>query len=172
MATVAKDYNGILTKGLEASLATTPIEDGRLRYTTDTGRVYLDSVTGDNVERITISDVIQGYTEAEILALGNPLPKFYFASDNGHLYVYNNVTDEWFDLSALFLTEDTTSDGDMIIWFSDTDSKSPMYNSNFTYNPKTGSFKVTKIVADSAQIGGMNITVSVEGNKRLIEFTF
>ena len=44
---VPKEYNKIFTKGLQSALNNTPIEDGKLRFTTDTGRLYIDIVEGE-----------------------------------------------------------------------------------------------------------------------------
>ena len=52
-----KDYTQILSKGLESSLASTPIEDGKIRYCTDTGRVYLDQKSDGHESRIRLSDI-------------------------------------------------------------------------------------------------------------------
>ena len=77
-------YVKVLSKGLEANLP--GIEDGKLRFTTDTGRLFLDS----DDKRTEITDFVKGLTEEQILATQSPLPKFYLSSDTNLLYFYNN----------------------------------------------------------------------------------
>ena len=60
---VPKEYNRIFTKGLQSALNNTPIEDGKLRFTTDTGRLYLDIVEGGNKSLARISAIEDVYTE-------------------------------------------------------------------------------------------------------------
>ena len=70
-----KDYIQVLTKGLESSLNTTEIEDGKLRFTTDTRNLYLDLVESGVKRRIKISDIDDTLTEEEIFSTLAPLPK-------------------------------------------------------------------------------------------------
>ena len=86
---MASTYSRILTKGYHSALASTPIEDGKLRFTVDTGQIFLD----DNNERVEISDFIKIDTEAEILSTLAPLPKFYYARDTKRFLMY--VNGEW-----------------------------------------------------------------------------
>ena len=86
---MASTYSRILTKGYHSALASTPIEDGKLRFTVDTGQIFLD----DNDERVEISDFIKIDTEAEILTTLAPLPKFYYARDTKRFLMY--VNGEW-----------------------------------------------------------------------------
>ena len=83
---MASTYSRILTKGYHSALASTPIEDGKLRFTVDTGQIFLD----DNNERVEISDFIKIDTEAEILSTLAPLPKFYYARDTKRFLMYVN----------------------------------------------------------------------------------
>ena len=86
-------YNRILSKGIEAELPA--VSDGKLRFTTDTGRLFLD--TGSS--RVEISDFIKGKTAEEITGLLAPLPKFYLASDTNILYFYAGGS--WNTIKAL-----------------------------------------------------------------------
>ena len=74
----------VLSKGKESSLDNLDIENGKLRFTTDTGRLFLD----DDGKRIEITDFVKGLTKDEILSIEDPLPKFYFAIDTYELYYY------------------------------------------------------------------------------------
>ena len=86
---MAQTYNKILTKGYYSALGTTPTEDGKLRFTVDTGQLFLDNQN----ERIEITDFVKGQTEEEIRTTLAPLPKFYYASDTKRFLVY--VDGEW-----------------------------------------------------------------------------
>jgi len=92
----ATTYNKILSKGIEANL---PVNIGlnKLRFTTDTGRLFLDN---EGVERVEITDFIKGKTKAEIIGTLAPLPKFYLASDTQELYYYDTTDDEWKSLAV------------------------------------------------------------------------
>lgn len=88
----ATTYNKILSKGIEANL---PVNIGlnKLRFTTDTGRLFLDN---EGTERVEITDFVKGKTKEEILGTLAPLPKFYLSSDTQELYYYDTTgTGEW-----------------------------------------------------------------------------
>ena len=51
MAVPTVTYSEILTKGLKSALATTEIENGKLRFATDTGELFLD----DNNNRTNLN---------------------------------------------------------------------------------------------------------------------
>lgn len=85
------NFQNQLTRGIQSALDKTSIDDGKLRFTIDTGRLYLDNE--DN--RIEITDFITEYTEEEILATLAPLPKFYFAKDTHSIFVYSINDDDW-----------------------------------------------------------------------------
>ncbi len=88
---MANTYSPILTKGTEASLVN--FVEGKLRFTTDTGRIFLD--TGSN-SRIEYTDFVKGMTEAEIKALTTGiLPKLYMSSDTSTLFYYDSTNTEW-----------------------------------------------------------------------------
>jgi hypothetical protein len=78
-----------LTRGIQSALDKTSIEDGKLRFTTDTGRLFLDNGS----DRIEITDFIKGKTEEEILDIIAPLPKFYYANDTHAIFVHDGS--EW-----------------------------------------------------------------------------
>lgn len=88
-------YSQILTKGYQSALLNTPIENGKIRVTTDTSQLFIDI---DN-SRIEITDIIKDLTEEEIKSLLVPLPKFYLASDTYKLLVYNTDNDEWVNVA-------------------------------------------------------------------------
>lgn len=148
--------SSVLTKGLQSSLASTPIEDGKLRFTTDTGRLYLDTVEGEAKSRIRISSVEDSYTEEEILALIAPLPKIYIASDTGRAYV--SVGDSWIDIGPIILQK--AEDGkELFLWMSTDDGDQPNYDIDLSYNTTTKTFKSTNIKATSSiEVGNMIIT--------------
>ena len=71
-----------LTRGTKAKIDATPIEDGKIRFCTDEGRLYIDY----NDKRIEVSDVITDKTAAQLKVLQNPLKKLYLASDTKAIY--------------------------------------------------------------------------------------
>lgn len=83
-------YPQFLTRGLSTNLNSTTIEDGKIRFTTDEGKLYIDYGTGANAKRFAISDVVTGLTEAQIRALASPEDKLYLASDSKNILVYVN----------------------------------------------------------------------------------
>ena len=101
-------YNKILSKGIEADLPA-QINEGKLRFTTDTRRLFLD-VDGQRVE---YSDFIKGNTEDEIKGILAPLPKFYLASDTKTLWYYDSgwksISTEYADESSHSINADTAT---------------------------------------------------------------
>ena len=83
------DFQRRLTRGIQSALDKTSIEDGKLRFTTDTGRLFLDN----GLDRVEITDFVKGKTEEEIRDIIAPLPKFYFASDTKAILIYDG--DDW-----------------------------------------------------------------------------
>ena len=81
-------YPQFLTRGLSTNLNSTTIEDGKIRFTTDEGKLYIDYGTGGSAKRFAISDVVTGLTEAQIRALASPEDKLYLASDSKNILVY------------------------------------------------------------------------------------
>ena len=159
-----------LTRGLESSLDKTPIEDGKLRYTVDTGKCFLDYVGEDNIPvRIRISDIVFGNTEVEIKAIVNPMQKLYISSDTAK--VFYNINGSWKEVNALKLVENSDN-SNKVLWFSSTEDSSPMYNTDLAYNPSTNTLSVSNIVvANSIKIGNMMITETVtEEMDHIVDF--
>ena len=97
-------YNKILSRGIEANLPA--IEDGKLRFTTDTGRLFLDV---DNA-RVEITDFVKGNTEAQILSTLAPLPKLYLASDTKKIFYYDTAEEDWVSITADNVSHAATAD--------------------------------------------------------------
>ena len=89
-------YNHIFTKGPESALPAT-FDEGKIRFTVDTGRLFVDGQNG----RTEISDFIKGMTEAEIKAQLAPLAnKIYISSDTNKFMIYDNsVTGNWINIA-------------------------------------------------------------------------
>lgn len=83
---MANVFNKLLTRGVNSALSSVAVDDGKIRFATDTEQLFIDTSS----KRIEISDVIKEHTESEILAILAPLPKLYLASDTGKLYSYND----------------------------------------------------------------------------------
>ena len=81
----------IMTRGYQEKIDKTPIEDGKLRFGIDSGRLFIDTKNA----RIEVTDFVKGLTYAEMTALKNPLPKVYLASDTLHMYTYNAKSGQW-----------------------------------------------------------------------------
>lgn len=96
---MANTYFNILTRGLESSLANLAIEDGKIRFTTDSGKLYVEhKAEGEETgSRIQITDFVKGNTEEQIKAILAPTDKFYLASDTHHVFIYDNA--EWVDVT-------------------------------------------------------------------------
>lgn len=163
------DNTSILTKGLQSELNTTPITDGLLRFTTDTGRLYLDV----NSSRVLISETVDLYTEQEIKSLLAPLPKVYVSSDTHRSYVYSYTSLSWIDLAAVKLTVSTSSNTEQPIWFSLTTDEQPKYDANLTYNTSTDTLTAPTIKATTGYVGNMRIqNVQNADNSHTITFDF
>lgn len=78
------DYKNILTKGNKSSLEQTSVEEGTIRFTKDTSELFIDS----DGTRHQITDVVKGYTEAEIKSLLAPIPKIYLSKDTHKFLIY------------------------------------------------------------------------------------
>ena len=78
------DYKKILTKGNRSSLEQTSVEEGTIRFTKDTSELFIDS----DGTRHQITDVVKGYTEAEIKSLLAPIPKIYLSKDTHKFLIY------------------------------------------------------------------------------------
>ena len=162
MAVPTVTYSEILTKGLKSALATTEVENGKLRFATDTGELFLD----DNNSRTKISDIIDTYTEAQIFQILAPLPKIYLSSDTHKMYV--NVSGVWYDISAIDLSEVSSSETtNNVIWFSRSTNNDPKYDSDLYYDPAN-----KKLVMTKAKIGDMEIssTTDLESGEVTVDF--
>ena len=160
------DIKRILSKGLESSLANTPIVDGKLRYCTDTGRVYLDQEVDGNKSRIKLSDIEDIYTEEQLSELIAPsTTKIYVAKDTHRLYKYSNG--EWFDLSGVLPKLADPNIEDRYIWFGETNDTAPLYDKDLSYNTSTKTLKVNNI--EVSTINGLKITTESisDGSKRI-----
>lgn len=71
-----------LTRGTQAAIDRTPVEHGKLRWSTDTQRLFMDY----NNIRIEYTDIIRGLTDAQIKNLSKPADKIYVATDTHYLY--------------------------------------------------------------------------------------
>lgn len=80
------DFVKYLTKGIESHLLNLPIEPGKLRFVTDTMKIFLDLYDGTRIE---FSDFIKNLTEDQILSTITPLPKLYLASDTHKIYIHD-----------------------------------------------------------------------------------
>jgi hypothetical protein len=82
------NFDRTLSKGTEYSLSQTPIENGKIRLTTDTKKLFFDV----NDSRFELTDFISNYTEEEIknISISNVTSKFYLAKDNFKLYKFIN----------------------------------------------------------------------------------
>lgn len=167
-----KDYIQVLTKGLESSLDTTEIEDGKLRFTTDTRNLYLDLVESGVKKRIKISDIDNTLTEEEIFSILAPLPKIYISKDTHRAYVSAGL--EWIDLAAVQLSLSEIKDLDVPLWFSEKDSTQPVYSEDLTYNTSKKELKAVNMKASkSITVDGLVITDTVdENNFHTVEFSF
>jgi hypothetical protein len=93
---MANTYSPILTKGTEADLKS--FVEGKLRFTVDTGRIFLD--TGAS-SRIEYTDFVKGLTETQILALTTGiLPKVYMSSDTFKLFYYDTTSSTWKSITS------------------------------------------------------------------------
>lgn len=128
-------YNTVLSKGLQANLPNT-IADCKLRFTTDTKRLYIDA----NTERIQITDAIYDYTEAQIRALVTYLPKLYVASDTGVLFVSNGSTIKEVVFSPVAVTDNNA----YYITISNSTTKNG-YNTGLSFNPSTKAMTIGNI---------------------------
>lgn len=78
-------YEQHLSRGLQETIDKTPIVDGKLRFSVDQARIFIDLAN----ERIEFTDFVKGLTVNEIKALTNPLPKMYLSSDTHQFMMYH-----------------------------------------------------------------------------------
>ena len=164
-----------MTRGLSSALDSTPIEDGTFRYCIDTGKVFLDSGSGESGKRIPLNDIVTTYNDYEIKKMSTPSTKLYLASDTKKLYIYLN-TIGWYNLTGSKLSTDD-EDKQNGVWFSDPtktedNTSTPSYDKDFNYNPGTKTLNVINLNSKSANIGNLNITTSTVDDKRIVDFSF
>lgn len=87
-------YEQHLSRGYQETIDHTPIEDGKLRFSVDQARIFIDLAN----ERIEFTDFVKGLTSNEIRALVNPLPKMYLTSDTHQFMMYH--AGEWITYGA------------------------------------------------------------------------
>lgn len=81
----------ILTRGSQSKIDSTPIEDGKLRFGIDSGRLFVDSKNA----RVEITDFVKGLSYQEIISLQSPLRKLYLSTDTHQILMYNFYTEKW-----------------------------------------------------------------------------
>ena len=131
-------------RGLDSSLDKTSHVEGNILLTTDTGRLFVD-IDGKRIEVTDFSKM----TESEILATLTPLPKFYFATDTGYLYYYN---DGWKTINSsnsalahkIIALENPTTKA-YIMGIIGPNGETPIYDSNVYLDTESGSLHVSKI---------------------------
>lgn len=166
-------YEKMLSRGLKSSLSATPIEDGKLRYTTDTGECFLDfkDPTDTSLKRVKISDVVFGYTEAQIKALNKYQEKLYVATDTAAM-LYNTGSG-WMRVGGATLAQDFQNKN-YVLWFSDPSDEQPKYNTGITFNPSTNTLSTgAVVVSKSITVGHMIITDELtDENDHNVDFDF
>ena len=90
------DFFKPLTKGTEEIISQTPVEPDKLRFTTDTGKLFFDTENG----RLEISDIEKNLTDMEIKQLGTYGDKIYIGSDTSRAYVYNKTLNQLMEIGA------------------------------------------------------------------------
>ena len=88
--------NNILKRGLQQSVDNQPIVDGKIYFSTDQNRLFMDIVN----ERVEFSDFIRGLSYEEIINLNSPLPKMYLSTDTRQLLSYDFTNEQWVTYSG------------------------------------------------------------------------
>lgn len=83
----------IMTRGYQETIDNTAIQDGKIRFAVDSGRLFFD--VGNSL-RIEVTDYIKGLTLSDIANLKNPLPKLYLTADTHQFYMYDRKKEQWF----------------------------------------------------------------------------
>lgn len=175
MSDASSSYTQILTKGTQSELNSKSIEDGVLRYTTDTGCLYLDISNDTETKRLKISDIDNSKTEEEIFNIIAPLPKIYVSSDTHRAFVSSGLN--MVDLAEINLDVASTINSDAPIWFTDKSedaTNNPKYSTNITYNTYSKQMKTPNLkVSDSIIVNSMKITDTLNSDKtHTVEFSF
>ena len=98
------EYTKILTKGTESTLPVN-YNDGKLRFTEDTQRLFLDLEN----DRVEFSDFIKGLNESTIRGIDQPKPKIYLSSDTRKLLFYDSS--QWKEVTVTIPNASTSSVG-------------------------------------------------------------
>ena len=118
---MSNNYTHILTKGTQSALSSTAVENGKVRITTDTHELYIDTDSG----RIQISDIVKDYSEEEIKAILAPLPNIYLSSDTHKLFIFDDngecvdITNNSVDVSTTatgHVVSDTVPEDTNVLW--------------------------------------------------------
>lgn len=110
-----------LRRGLQTKVDSTPIEDGKILFGTDTGRLFIDL----SRERIEITDVIKGLNYSEIVSIESPAQKLYLAKDTHQILSYDFEFEDWVIYSGGVSPEEIVSkveidsNGDTVITMAD-----------------------------------------------------
>ena len=88
--------SSLLTRGYQSTINSTQIEDGKIRFAVDSGRLFIDS----EHNRIEITDFVKGLNYREILALSDPLPKMYLSADTHQFMIYDTAENKWISYSG------------------------------------------------------------------------
>ena len=88
--------DNILNRGLQKSIDTMPLDNGKAYFSIDQGRLFMDTAN----ERIEFSDFIRGLTYSEITSLKSPLPKMYLSTDTRQLLAYDFTKEQWVSYSG------------------------------------------------------------------------
>ena len=83
------DFEQHLSRGKQDDIDKAPIQDGKLRFSVDQARIFMDLVN----ERVEFTDFVKGLSTDEIRALTNPLPKIYLTTDTHQFMMYH--AGEW-----------------------------------------------------------------------------
>ncbi len=176
MSDASSSYTQILTKGTQSELNNKAIEDGILRYTTDTGCLYLDIKNDTETKRLKISDIDNSKTEEQIFDIIAPLPKIYVSSDTHRAFVSTGMS--MVDLAEIDLDVASVINSDAPLWFTDKSedaTNNPKYSTDVTYNTSTKQLKTPNVKAsESIIVNTMKITdvLNDDGITHTVEFSF
>lgn len=88
--------DNIIKRGLQESIDNYPISNGKIFFSTDSGRLFMDTEN----ERIEYTDFVYGLNYNEIVNLVSPLKKIYLSLDTHQMLAYDFVNHEWNSYSA------------------------------------------------------------------------
>lgn len=143
-------YEGIFTRGPQAAVNATAVDDGKIRVATDSKRLFFDFGSS----RIEISDLVWDYTHNQLTTntgITNPqVSKLYLASDTRHAFVYNDTISSFVDITNFTVdnavhasTADYTTNASTAVYAqSATNATSASYSSNAA-NASTATYDST-----------------------------